>query len=159
MEKKQPPSIETDRHSDEGKEPLVKWLYVVIRFSVRLTAVLMTLVIIWSVADVAWVLYHWVMDPPIGFLDLEAILALFSAFLAVLIAIEIFINIVLYLREDVIHVKLVLATALMAIARKIIAFDYAKVEPDYIWATAGIVFALSIGYWLVPTKIYPSKSD
>jgi uncharacterized membrane protein (DUF373 family) len=47
----------------------------------------------------------------------------------------------------------------MAIARKIIAFDYAKVEPDYIWATAGIVFALSIGYWLVPTKIYPAQGE
>ncbi len=41
-----------------------------------------------------------------------------------LIAIEIFLNIVLYLRDDVLHVKLVLATALMAIARKVIVLDY-----------------------------------
>lgn len=43
------------------------------------------------------------------------ILATFGAFMAVLIAIEIFINIIIYLREDVIHVKIVMATALMAI--------------------------------------------
>ncbi len=38
--------------------------------------------------------------------------------------IEIFINITVYLREDVIHVRLVVATALMAVARKVIVFDF-----------------------------------
>lgn len=36
--------------------------------------------------------------------------------MAVLIAIEIFINIVSYLRENVIHIKIVLATSFMAVA-------------------------------------------
>jgi uncharacterized membrane protein (DUF373 family) len=72
--------------------------------------------------------------------------------MATLIAIEIFLNIVLYLRDDVLHVKLVLATALMAIARKVIVLDYKELEPGYIWATAAVVFALSIGYWLVVKK-------
>jgi len=52
----------------------------------------------------------------------------------------------------VLHVKLVLATALMAIARKVIVLDYNVIEPDYVWATAGVVFALSIGYWLMDKK-------
>ncbi len=47
---------------------------------------------------------------------------------------------------------LVLATALMAIARKVIVLDYQTLEPEYIWATAAVVFALSIGYWLVTKK-------
>ena len=47
-------------------------------------------------------------------------LATFGAFMAVLIAIEILINITIYLRDDVIHVKIVMATALMAIARKVL---------------------------------------
>jgi uncharacterized membrane protein (DUF373 family) len=72
--------------------------------------------------------------------------------MAALIAIEIFLNIVLYLRDDVLHVKLVLATALMAIARKVIVLDYKELESEYIWATAAVVFALSIGYWLVVKK-------
>ena len=50
--------------------------------------------------------------------------------MAVLIAIEIFINIMVYLREDVIHVKIVLATTLMAIARKVIILDPDKTEPE-----------------------------
>ncbi len=82
-------------------------------------------------------------------LSISDILATFGAFLAVLIAIEIFVNITLYLDGKIIHVRLVLATALMAVARKIIVFDYDRLEPEYIWATAAVLFALCIGFWLV----------
>ncbi|MCU0809044.1 MAG: phosphate-starvation-inducible PsiE family protein [Candidatus Contendobacter sp.] len=137
---------------DQNEEPLIHWLHVMIRFCVRILAVLMTLVIMWSVADVAWVLYERAMASPLGLLNVNDILVSFSAFIVTLIAIEIFLNIVLYLRDDVLHVKLVLATALMAIARKVIVLDYKTLEPEYIWATAAVVFALSIGYWLVVKK-------
>ncbi len=140
-------------HIDQSEEPLIHWLHVVIRFCVRVLAVLMTLVIIWSVADVAWVLYNRALASPFGLLNVNDILASFGAFMAALIAIEIFLNIVLYLRDDVLHVKLVLATALMAIARKVIVLDYTTLESEYIWATAAVIFALSIGYWLVAKKL------
>lgn len=61
--------------------------------------------------------------------EIGDILQTFGAFMAVLIAIEIFINITLYLRTDVIPVKLVVATALMAICRKVIIFDYYALSP------------------------------
>ena len=137
---------------DEHEEPLIHWLHILIRSCVRILAILMTLVIMWSVADVAWVLYQRASSSPLGLLNVNDILASFGAFMATLIAIEIFMNIVLYLRDDVLHVKLVLATALMAIARKVIVLDYKVVEPEYIWATAAVIFALSIGYWLVAKK-------
>ena len=137
---------------DQNEEPLIHWLHMIIRFCVRILAVLMTLVIMWSVADVAWVLYERATASPLGLLNVNDILASFGAFMVTLIAIEIFLNIVLYLRDDVLHVKLVLATALMAIARKVIVLDYKTLEPEYIWATAAVVFALSIGYWLVVKK-------
>jgi len=137
---------------DEEAEPLIHWLHVVIRYCARVLAVLMTAVIIWSVIDVGWVLYNQLITPPVGLLNVSDILALFGAFMATLIAIELFINIVLYLRNDVLHVKLVMATALMAIARKVIVLDYNTIEPQYIWATAAVILALSIGYWLVAIK-------
>ena len=69
--------------------------------------------------------------------------------MAVLIAIEIFVNIVSYLRDDVIHVRIVLATALMAIARKVIILDYSTTARRYIYATAAVVAAMALAYWLV----------
>jgi len=152
-----PLSNEVDRaeglNINETEEPLIHALHVIIRFCVRILAVLMTLVIMWSVADVAWVLYQRVTESPVWLLNVNDILATFGAFMATLIAIEIFLNIVLYLRDDVLHVKLVLATALMAIARKVIVLDYKTIEPEYIWATAAAILALSIGYWLVGKKM------
>lgn len=99
-------------------DPLVDRLHWVIRQSIRLLAALMVVVILWCVADVVLVLCEKLMAPPFLLLDLNDIFVVFAAFLAVLIAIEIFANITLYLREDVIHVKLVIGTALVAIARK-----------------------------------------
>jgi uncharacterized membrane protein (DUF373 family) len=131
------------------KDPLIKLLMQIIRVSVRVLAVLMALVIVLGVVDVAWTLQQKLVAEPRFILTISDILATFGAFMAVLIAIEIFENITLYLRDDVIHVKIVMATALMAIARKVIILDYSALHPSYIWATAFVVLAMSIGYWLV----------
>jgi|GEM_PF-248726 len=136
-------------HFDEVNEVLMGRLRGIIRFSVRVLAILMTFVIIWGVIDVGWVIYDHLVTPPVLMLTIGDILATFGAFMAVLIAIEIFVNISIYLRDDVIHVKIVMATALMAIARKVIILDIEKVTPDYMVATAAVVLAMSIGYWLV----------
>ena len=117
--------------------------------AVRALAVLMTGVIVFGVADVVYVLYQRLMAEPRGLLQISDILATFGAFMAVLIAIEIFVNIISYLRDDVIHVRIVLATAMMAIARKVIILDYNTTSPEYIYATAAVVAAMALAYWLV----------
>lgn len=131
------------------KEPLINYLQKIIHFAVRILAVLMTAVILWGVVDVCWVLYEKLVKPPFMMLTINDILATFGAFMAVLIAIEIFVNIIIYLRDDVIHVKIVLATALMAIARKVIILDYDEIAAEYVWATAAVTLAMAVAYWLV----------
>lgn len=137
---------------DEG-DRMINVLHRIIRGAVRVLAVLMVVTILWGVVDVIMVLYEQVFRP--SFLELRArdIIVAFGAFLAVLIAIEIFMNITLYLRDDVVHVKLVIATALMAIARKVIIFDFDKIQPMYILATAAVVSALGVVYWLMDNKM------
>ena len=124
----------------------------VIRFSVKAMAILMTAVIVWGILDVLWVLFMRLSTPPYFLLKMSDILFLFGAVLVVLIAIEIFLNITLYLREDIIHVRLVIATALMAIARKVIVFDFKEISPQYVLAAAATVLALGITYWLIEKK-------
>ncbi len=131
------------------KEPLIQICRNIIRIAVRCLAALMTMVIIWGVVDVGYVIYEKIMSPPYMLLNISDLLATFGAFMAVLIAIEIFINITIYLRDDVIHVKIVMATALMAIARKVIILDFETITPDYMWATAAVVLSMSVGYYLV----------
>lgn len=133
-------------------DPMINLLHRVIRGAVRVLAVLMVVTILWGVGDVMHVMYSQLFGPAVRDFSINDIVITFGAFLAVLIAIEIFMNITLYLRDDVVHVKLVIATALMAIARKVIVFDFEKLEPMYILATAAVVLALGIVYWLMDQK-------
>ena len=147
-----------DKHSlDVNHEDIVvRLLHRVIRGAVRVLALLMACLILLGVADVVWVLYQKLMAPPIYLLSINDILATFGAFLAVLIAIEIFSNITLYLSENVIHVKIVMATALMAVARKVIVFDFDELGWEYVLATGVVVLALGVTYWMI-SRVDPSK--
>ncbi|MFT7185875.1 MAG: hypothetical protein ACI84K_001262, partial [Pseudohongiellaceae bacterium] len=43
---------------EDHSDPLLKALHRLIRFAIRILAVLMVLVIFWSIADVVYVLYN-----------------------------------------------------------------------------------------------------
>ncbi|MFP4502665.1 MAG: phosphate-starvation-inducible PsiE family protein [Candidatus Hydrogenedentota bacterium] len=131
------------------EDPLLRLLRHLIRWAVKALAILMVAVILFGVIDVVYLLYLRLNTEPFLLLEITDILATFGAFMAVLIAIEIFENITVYLRDDVIQVKIVMATALMAIARKVIILDIKEVEPLYVFGLAASVLAMSIGYWLV----------
>ena len=73
----------------------------------------------------------------------------FGLFLNILIALEILENITAYLRKSVIHVELVIATSLIAVARKIIILDLKNTEGVKVIGLGVAVFALSISYWII----------
>ena len=127
--------------ANKAEDPFMEFLHKIIRAAVKVLAVLMVAVIVWGIGDVIYVLYQRLIEPPFLLLSIGDILATFGAFLAVLIAIEIFINITLYLKTDVIPVKLVVATALMAISRKVIIFDFEKITPPFVIGTVAVVLA------------------
>ena len=132
------------------KDDRFLWLLrSIIHYSLKTLGLLMIVVIISGVVDVAWTIYQRLVAPPVFILTIGDVLATFGAFMVVLIAIEIFQNIILYLRDDVIHVKIVISTALMAIARKVIILDYDTLEPMHIWATGLVLIATGVTYYLI----------
>ena len=147
-----PPTTSKSSNVEPLNEPFIRMLATSIRYAVRILAVLMALVVWWGVADVVYVLYSRVSTHPYYLLNISDIFATFGAFMAVLIAIEIFINIISYLRDNVIHIKIVLATAFMAVARKVIVLDYKEVSANYVFATAALMLALAVAYWLAVVK-------
>jgi len=78
-------------------------------------------------------MYNKITEAPYAMMTIDDLLETFGAFLAVLIAIEIFLNITLYIRGDGIPVKLVVATALMAISRKVIVIPDMSVHQGLFW--------------------------
>jgi uncharacterized membrane protein (DUF373 family) len=134
----------------ELNDRLITFLQKVIIFGVKILAILMTIVILWTVGEVVFVIYQQASRPPYFLLtNIEDILGIFGAFLIVLIAIEIFLNIILYLKKDIMHLKLVVATALMAIARKVIIIDYDTVPTPHLYGIGVVIIALGIAYWLI----------
>ncbi len=133
----------------EHEDPTLRILHRVIKVAVKILAVLMVFVIVWGIGDVIYVMYQRLIEPPFMLLKIDDILVTFGAFIAVLIAVELFINISMYLSTDVIPVRLVIATGLMAITRKVIIFDFNVLTPAYIYSSAAVILALVITYWLI----------
>lgn len=141
-----------DELPEEHEDPLIGILHRIIRVGVKVLAVLMVCVILWGIFDVIYVLYQQLISPPVMLLEVGDIFRLFGAFMVVLIAIEIFINIRLYLGTHVLPIQLVIATALMAIARKVIVLDIETVSAEYVLAIAAVALALGVTHWLVAHK-------
>ncbi|CAD0186783.1 hypothetical protein RUESEDTHA_03694 [Ruegeria sp. THAF57] len=144
-----PEHVELDPNHEDA---IVRWCNRMIRHGVRALSVLMLGIILLAIIDAGFTTYQKFMEPPLYILEVSDLLAVFSAVLVVLIAIEIYTNITLYLTADVIHIKLVVATALMAVARKIITLDDKSLDPHYFLGYAAIGLALGVTYWLIARK-------
>lgn len=138
-----------DELSTRHEDAMVRFLHTIIRICIRVLAALMVIVILWGIADVIYVIAEKLWEPPRMLMTVGDIFQLFGAFLVVLIAIEIFVNIRMYLGSDVLPVKLVIATALMAIARKVIVLDFEQTDANYLLAIAAVVAAMGVTHWLL----------
>lgn len=114
---------------------------------------LLAFVLVLATVELIYVIIKDVTSPPIFLLELDELLEIFGVFMLVIIGIELFESITkTYLREDVDHVKVVLAVAMIAIARKVIILDIKEVSSLAMLGIAAIILALSIGYYLAKRK-------
>jgi uncharacterized membrane protein (DUF373 family) len=110
----------------------------------------LTAILIVSVVDLSVHFFHLMIENPIdGWYKQELLMSLFSSVLVVLIGIEFMETVKAYLRENEFHVGLVILTAIMALARKIIVFDYSVEDSGKLYGIAILIVALAIAYFLV----------
>jgi uncharacterized membrane protein (DUF373 family) len=128
-------------------DPVLRWMHRILRLAAYVLSFAMVLVILVGVVSVVHTLYMNLATPP--YFLIPDIIKTFGAFLAVLIAYEIFANITLYIRSDVFPMKLVVATALMAIARKVIILEMDEYTALDLVGIGAIVLGLGIAYWLI----------
>jgi uncharacterized membrane protein (DUF373 family) len=138
-----------------------KFLHLVVHFALRILALIMTLVIFWGVADVGVTIYRHALASPNFMPGFSDMLAIFGAFMLVLIGIELLINILIYIKRDALPLKMVLAIALMAMARKAIMLDVQSVEWQSWLGLALTIAALGLAYWLASyqPQAQQNKSD
>lgn len=128
----------------------LKFLGNIETFVSKVLSLAMVLVILATVWDLFVFLTQTIqqelLDP--GHLT-EQLISIFGLFLNILIALEVLENITAYLRNHVVQMELVIATSLIAVARKIIILDLTKVDGIQLIGLAIAIAALSFSYWLV----------
>jgi uncharacterized membrane protein (DUF373 family) len=79
----------------------------------------------------------------------DKLLDLFGLFLIILLGLELLEMVKAYLRDDVIHVEVVLIVVLIALARKVIILEFKEPSPITLLGIAALVIALAVSYKLI----------
>lgn len=106
----------------------------------------MALVVAFSTADLAKQVVQEVISPPFLIISVERLLDLFGFFLLVLIGLELLEIIKSYAMDNVVHVRVVLTVAMIAIARKVIILDVTERTAASLLGIAAIIIALSAAH-------------
>ena len=116
--------------------------------SIAMIVVILTAIVELCVCLLQEILVNTKIVDPDNFL-VTTLSSILGSILNILIALEVLENIVVYLRNYVVQLELVIVTSLTAVARKIIIFDFDRTGELELAALAIAIFTLSISYWLL----------
>jgi uncharacterized membrane protein (DUF373 family) len=116
---------------------------------VMILLAMMMITIIISTVELGVKIYQQIVAPPFLLLDIENMLEIFGFFLMVVIGLELFETIRVYVEDHTIHVEVVLLVAIVAVARKVIIIDYKEIDPLMNFSIAALILSLCAGYYLV----------
>ena len=132
-----------------GDDVFLEVLHFFERLIAKILSASLIVVIFVSIVDLIKYLYSDLFGQhPIGFFG-TTLIEVFGLFLNILIAMELLENISGYLKRNVIQVELVIVTSIIAVARKIIIFDFNKYSEMQLGALVVATLGLSASYWLL----------
>ncbi|MGB3236799.1 MAG: phosphate-starvation-inducible PsiE family protein [Geitlerinemataceae cyanobacterium] len=135
--------------SDEFFLIFLEKLEVIVAKFLSLLMVGLSLVAVYDLCLFLFQLLSQHIQQPLFDFPKEGLFEAFGLFLNVLIALEILENITVYLKDHHVQYELVVATSLIAIARKIIIFDIEKKDAMDLIALSIAVLTLSISYLII----------
>jgi uncharacterized membrane protein (DUF373 family) len=119
---------------------------------------LMSIVVAFSIIDLAWEIVQEILKPPNLLIEVENLLDLFGLFLLVLIGVELLDTIRAYLKEHVVHEEVILGAALIAVARKVIVLDIKQYNGLQLVGIALVIMAITSAYW-VTKRAHAQKTE
>ena len=120
------------------------------RMIARILASMMALVILLATADLGINLFKDIFfHAPRFRVGVDELLGIFGQFLIILLGFELLETVIAYLRDDAIHVEVVLIVALIALARKMIIVEAAMVSGFTMIGIGVLMLAIAASYWLV----------
>lgn len=132
---------------------MIEWIKKFERVVIMALVVMMALVLLLATVELGWIIAKDVLSPPLFILEINELLEIFGLFLLVLIGVELLDTIVKsYLRQSCDHARIVIAVAIIAIARKVIILDVKDSSGPVLFGLAGLLFALCVGYFLIRNR-------
>ena len=130
-----------------------------LKFTVVALATMLVIVVALSTAHLAVLLGEEIWTPPRFLIPVQGLLEIFGYFLLVLIGVELLETVRAYLRKDVIHVRVVLEVALIAMARKVIILESHDVPSSIFFGIAALILALGIAFYFERKTNSPSVGE
>ncbi len=117
------------------------------KFTVLALAGMLAVVVFLSTIHLGVLIAEEVWTPPRFLIRVQGLLEIFGYFLLVLIGVELLETLKAYLKKDVIHVRVVLEVALIAMARKVIIEEPNAVSALTLFGIAALILALGIAFY------------
>ena len=118
------------------------------RLVVSVLLLLLALVVVLSTAHLAVLIAKEIWKPPRFLIEVQGLLEVFGYFLLVLIGVELLETLKGYIKHNVVHARVVLEVALIAVARKVVTTELGAVPPLTLFAVAALIVALGVAYYL-----------
>jgi uncharacterized membrane protein (DUF373 family) len=115
--------------------------------TVVVLAGMLLVVVVLSTAHLAVLIGGEIWKPPRFLIPVQGLLEIFGYFLLVLIGVELLETLKAYLKKDVIHVRVVLEVALIALARKAIIEEPSTMPGLTLFGVAALILALGIALY------------
>jgi uncharacterized membrane protein (DUF373 family) len=130
-----------------GENVLEMLLAKVQRITVMVLAGMLVIVVVLSTAHLGILISEEIWRSPRFLIPVQGLLDIFGYFLLVLIGAELLETLRAYLKQDVIHVRVVLEVALIAMARKAIIEEPAAAPGWELFGVAALILALAIAFY------------
>jgi uncharacterized membrane protein (DUF373 family) len=115
-------------------------------FTVLALAAMLCVVVFLSTPHLGVLIAEEIWAPPRFLIRVQGLLEIFGYFLLVLIGVELLETLKAYLKKDVIHIRVVLEVALIAMARKVIIEEPNTVPGLTLFGIAALILALGIAF-------------
>jgi uncharacterized membrane protein (DUF373 family) len=116
------------------------------RITVWVLAAMLVVIVLLSTAHLGVLIGEEIWKTPRFLISVQSLLDVFGYFLLVLIGVELLETMRAYLKKDVIHVRVVLEVALIAMARKAIIMEPDAVPGITLFGLAALILALGVAF-------------
>jgi uncharacterized membrane protein (DUF373 family) len=117
------------------------------KLTVMALAGMLVVVMLLSTVHLGVLIGQEIWKPPRWLIPVQGLLEIFGYFLLVLIGVELLETLKAYVKKDVIHVRVVLEVALIAMARKVIIEEPNTVSSLTLLGIAALILALAIAFY------------